>query len=75
LVVKYCLNWFQEVAISLPPPRPISPKPVPIVTSLVEDQYGYAVQKEIKLKDVPEKNGEIRRSGKRSSLNDVTNAW
>ena len=44
----------QSTAAARPPPQ--KPGPLPeVVTSLVEDQYGYAVQKEIKLKDVPDK--------------------
>ena len=52
-----------------PSPKPV-PKPVPeVVTSLVEDQYGYAVQKEVKLAEVPEKT-DGRKSGKSDSNED-----
>ena len=52
-----------------PEPKPV-PKPVPeVVTSLVEDQYGYAVQKEVKLAEVPEKT-DGRKSGKSDSNED-----
>ena len=46
-----------------PSPKP-APKPIPVVvTALVEDQYGYAVQKEVKLAEVPDKT-DGRKSGK-----------
>jgi hypothetical protein len=39
----------------------VSPKPAitEVVTSLVEDKYGYSVQKEIMLRDVPDKGDVI----------------
>jgi hypothetical protein len=64
---------FQEDSLQPPqqkqqPPRPVSPKPAitEVVTSLVEDKYGYSVQKEIMLRDVPDK-GDVTSENQRIS--------
>jgi hypothetical protein len=45
-------------------PRPSSPRPTHSlgIPALVSDQYGYSVQKEVKLRDVPD-SGERRKTG------------